>query len=337
MPASLGDASWVAELVGSFLVQALLLAVLGVGLSLARRSWRWAAIGAALALAGGSVASSDRSWRPLPTPSSSAAAVLSSWGSPDRAGTPGPLRLCIVNTHPENTVVSPVVDALERAGPDVVVLLETGGVQRRGLASDGRLLDRYAFRTPLEGTGYPRVTVLSRWPVREAMAGGWSDELDAWGRMRRAAVGRWEVIVAHPSGEVAILAAHPPSPRTAARWADGLEGVSILAARAAMLGARLGVPVVVASDLNGLPWSARGRALRGAGLRPAKPLTSATGTFPSGVAWPARLHLDDAWVCDRVRVTAWGTLAVPGSDHLGVVVDLALPSGRGAASGAGWF
>lgn len=128
------------------------------------------------------------------------------------------------------------------------------------------------------------------------------------------------LVLPSPAGREWILAAaHPRSPRTLATWREGNRRVRDLVDLANGRGER---DLVILVDLNSTPTGARGRALAGAGLRPTKPFFRPQATWPAFIPWPARLAIDDAWTTPGVGVVSWSTVPIPGSDHLGVLVEL---------------
>lgn len=319
------DQSWFVDVAASFAAQAALWLGLCGLLAIVMRAWRLATLAVvALAVAMGGLAP-GRHWTsqtPRPTPADAT-------GDPAR---PAALRVMVWNIHPLNGDIPALGALLAREAPDVVCLVEAGVALRNRLPQNAGIAEQYPYRTPLQPGVLHRTVVLSRWPLSPADGGSGEGvatleeaELEAFGRERRWALERWELRVDRPGGAVIVCVAHPQSPRTEQRWRSGLEKGRILAARAADLHARLGLPVLVALDLNGSPASARGRALRAVGLRPAKPLLTAAGTFPSWLAWPGQLGLDDAWITPDVRVAGWRTLEQPGSDHRPVVMELDVP------------
>lgn len=130
-----------------------------------------------------------------------------------------------------------------------------------------------------------------------------------------------------------LIAVHPRSPRTRARWADGHEVTRAVAGIAGRMREQ-GLGVVVLADLNSTPSGWRSRELYfAAGLRRAKPLLEFRGTYPTHVSlprigdvtmrWPLSIAIDDAFLAGPVQLRAWGVLDHVGSDHWPVLVDVA--------------
>ena len=234
-------------------------------------------------------------------------------GVPPAAGV---VRVVSFNIGPESEVWEEDMRRVLGWHADAVVLLETPPTLWRlvsrdgGLRGDGWLSEHRSF---VEGLASP-CYVLSRGSLeRLALPGVEHAERDIL--LTRVGTG---------SGDLLVLAAHPHSPRTRSRWVIGnammrrtLDGVMPEAER-------LGLPLVMAADLNAGPASWRSRAARSAGLRMSKPLTGGWGTFAASWAGPLRVQIDDVWVGPGVRVVGWSSLAPIGSDHRVVVADLVI-------------
>jgi endonuclease/exonuclease/phosphatase family metal-dependent hydrolase len=171
--------------------------------------------------------------------------------------------------------------------------------------------------------------VVSRWPITPLD----THDLGAAGDYLIAGA------VQRPEGPFAVIAVHPRSPRTAARWEVGnavIEAVATLTRRMA----EQGLPVVVLSDLNSTPTGYRSRHLyQQAKLRRAKPLFSWTATYPDQItwgsgptrslplAWPAAIAIDDALITPGIGVSGWTVGPRLASEHLPVIVELTIPQG----------
>lgn len=124
------------------------------------------------------------------------------------------------------------------------------------------------------------------------------------------------VTIATADGPLAVLAVHPKAP---------ISGPSLKAWRATLDAlaehvASSPVPVVALGDFNSTPGHPQWRRLRHAGLRPAP--------GPAGPTWPrtwgpAGLPLDRILVGPGLASGVPRTVVLPGSDHLGLVVDVA--------------
>lgn len=142
-----------------------------------------------------------------------------------------------------------------------------------------------------------------------------------------------EIIAAVVEGprRFGLIAVHPRSPRTRARWADGHELTRAVAGVARRMRDQ-GLPVVVLADLNSTPSGWRSRELYfAAGLRRAKPVFEIRGTYPThldlgqrriAARWPLTIAIDDAFLAGPVTLHGWGVLDPVGSDHWPVLVDI---------------
>lgn len=126
-------------------------------------------------------------------------------------------------------------------------------------------------------------------------------------------------IIQTPNGPVRLIACHLLSPRSPARFTQARQQVDRIIAQ---VGTGSG-PIVIAGDFNAAPTSHLSTRLAGhTGTRRAKPLT-ATGTYPSRLPGVLRVAIDDALIGPGFRVVSWRTVDLPGSDHVGVRIDLA--------------
>ena len=219
------------------------------------------------------------------------------------------MRVVVANLYVLNPDPEQAGRALLAARPDVLVVPELTREGLFGLEASGLLAALPFSVVDLEGreegTG-----LFSRLPLTET-----SSRKITTRSLPRATV---EV------GGVAVLllAVHPlpPVPMVEPLWRRAL---------ADLFGevARTDLPVVVAGDLNADRDHAPFRALLDSGLRDAHDERGRglARTFPAGLPL---LHLDHVLVRDgrggRLAVLSVRELDVPGSDHLGVVTDLAV-------------
>lgn len=89
-------------------------------------------------------------------------------------------------------------------------------------------------------------------------------------------------------------------------------------------------PLIVAGDFNATPTGRTHAIMRGSGLRPWSPPAGA-GTFPALLPRWVSLPLDRIWASEGVWVERWHVGPRMRSDHLPVVLDLAVrrPAGSG--------
>lgn len=224
------------------------------------------------------------------------------------------LRVLVFNSHALNAEHDACATLIRETDADVVVLIEPEIEFSRWIRWDRSLEGAYPnlhTRDWVKGTVSP-IIVLSRLPTAEIDFGRAPDE-------DRFLLG---VEIDTAFGPVALMAGQPRSPRSASRWAAGGREARLHAAAAHQLHEQ-GIPVLFCADLNSTPAGARGLTLRSVGLTPCKPLLSPAGTYPAALPWPARIALDDAWRSDDLRVVSWDTVGPAGSDHMGVVVEVA--------------
>lgn len=247
-----------------------------------------------------------------------AGAVLRGSPRAAHAEADGPeVRLLVVNAWSQNPTPGKVLETLERLAPDVAVLVDCPP-------------DIITAGTGGTGVFAPFSTRERRWP--DDPRNGWCFVLSRAASPRLDVPGaRWTqgdnpfpiaVRAATPAGAIAVVGVHAASPRTLIRWRSGNQTVrdAVEAARAAR---EVGLPVVVAGDLNSGPTGARDGLLRAAGLRRAGPSFPAMGTYPASLPRAFRIAIDDAWISDELAVVGWELVRGTGSDHAGVVIRLA--------------
>ncbi|WP_152362703.1 endonuclease/exonuclease/phosphatase family protein [Microlunatus speluncae] len=84
-------------------------------------------------------------------------------------------------------------------------------------------------------------------------------------------------------------------------------------------------PLIVAGDFNAVDDHRAMQELRSDGLRSATDVAGAgwQPTFPAGRRFPALIPIDHVLINDRLTATQVGTVAIPGTDHLGILATLA--------------
>lgn len=219
------------------------------------------------------------------------------------------LRVVVANLYVRNPDPEQAGRALRALRPDVVVVPELDARGLAGLRSSG-LLDDLPHVVAELGARSETVGLLSRLPLED--------------RSTRAAGGRQlpRATVDVGGTDVRLLSAHPLPPLSAFQglWRRSL---SDLAAEAQDTRS----PVVALGDLNADRDHAAFRGLLDVGLR------DAHDERGRGLArtWPSSapvLHLDHVLVRDgaggRLVVVNVREVPIPGSDHRGVVADLAV-------------
>ncbi len=230
---------------------------------------------------------------------------------------PGVVRVVSFNVGPQSLVWEEDMRRVLSWHADAVVLLETPPTLWR-LLRRGALQDEgwvFANRAWVDGFASP-CFVLGRSGVERVQVPG-VEHAERDILLTRVGVGGGV-------GEMLVLAVHPHSPRTRGRWEQGNEMMARTLEGALPEAERLGLPLVMAADLNAGPAAWRSRAVRRAGLRMSKPLTGGWGTFESSWPGPARIQIDDVWVGPGVRVVGWSSFQPIGSDHRVVVADLVI-------------
>ena len=133
------------------------------------------------------------------------------------------------------------------------------------------------------------------------------------------------------AGGLQLYVVHPPNPLDhLGHWLTELNGL------AALYGSRER-PAIVTGDLNATNWHPPFRRALAAGWRDAHHIAgrALTNSWPDDKAWlPPIMRLDHALVDDSVMVTDVVDVGLPGSDHRGFVVTVALSS-TGPARRAG--
>ena len=215
------------------------------------------------------------------------------------------LRVVTANLFVLNPDPAAAGRTLRALRPDVLVVPELSAEGLAGLREAGLLQDLPHAVAEL-GTRQETVGLFSRLPLRDVGTRG------AAGRELPRAT------VAVGGRDVRVLAAHPLPPVSVL---EGLWRTSL--ADLAQEVADLDLPLVVAGDLNADRDHAAFRALLEAGLR------DAHDSLGRGLArtWPAPLpvlHLDHVLVRGLTPVDV-AEVRVPGSDHLAVMAEVAVP------------
>lgn len=237
-----------------------------------------------------------------------------------------PIKALVVNFYAYNTTAQAALAQVIEADADVLAWVETPNELLDRLRWDEALRERYPyFYLPDRArTGFP--ILISRWPLLTRQS-GWEPQLN-----RVFEEGFLMGVVDHPEGQFALVWSSPRSPRHTERWAEGNQAVRQLAAGVNEWfseGEARTMPIVVLGDQNATPTNWRSRYLRNeAGLRRAKPLRVLDGTYPANRSWPLRVAIDDALVSAGIVVASWQTLDAQGSDHVPVLMELGVPSGR---------
>ncbi len=293
----MGGVHWTLDLLSHFHVQylgfglgALLLAVLGRA--------RWAAVVALLVsiLAGQAVA-------PL-------------WGSPGQsADTGGPsARLVALNVLTTNREHGDVTQWLLQQNADVIVAQEVDERWARALDSalDGhRRLPTDTLRSDNFGIA---IYVAEGWGAEDPTV-HWTELELPW----------LEVVIHRGDLDLRVFGVHTIPPIGARNYRS--RGEQLMAAVTAA--ASSPEPALIAGDFNATIWSSALReALDGQSLRPACLGSGLWGTWHSKLMFTGGILIDHVLVDERLAILSHRVGKHVGSDHRGIVVDVASPGAR---------
>lgn len=193
------------------------------------------------------------------------------------------------------------VAAATATAADLLLLIETQPATREALRGDPRW-PHQAWENPRRVGG---IGLLSRWPMR-ARATELADAVAIDAR------------VDAPEGSLRVIALHTWSPRDGRRVARNRRQLEELAGLAATEPG----PLLVLGDLNATPATPGFAALREAGLQ--APAGGGVRTWPAFLG-PAGIAIDHI-LGRRIALGEARAVAIPGSDHRGVIARFALPT-----------
>ncbi|MBX6390550.1 MAG: endonuclease/exonuclease/phosphatase family protein [Frankia sp.] len=234
-------------------------------------------------------------------------------GGPERApaaGTASPVRLLVSNLRYDNPTAGRLGAQVEDADPDIVVLVEAAPEVLAAVERTGALAGyEYQDRQPREGAfGW---AVFSRYPLTDAtapQAGG-----SPMPRMTVTLDGgrRFTLFPVHTIA--------PVNDDYAARWRAQMAELRSLASQSS-------TPLVLAGDFNATRDHRPFRRLLDTGLRDAHDVANAGWgpTWNVASMLPPLLRIDHVLASPEFAVTGYRRGAEIGSDHLPLVVDLAL-------------
>ncbi len=227
------------------------------------------------------------------------------------AGAPT-LRVVFANLYRHNAELDGALRAVAHRNADVIVLDEAGAVDGPALERSG-LAAAYPFTVPIDRVGVG-IVVRSRLSLRVP---------DGYASRRFPDL----VVEVGPPGAtraVRLVAVHVRSPvgeTSAAQWNDQLALLRRQLASDAS-------PGLVIGDFNATRWNGPYRRLLGAWRDVHDELGDPWSTsWPADRWFPPIVRLDHALVRAPLVARAVRTLTVPGSDHHGLEVDLALATG----------
>ncbi|MCZ2803715.1 endonuclease/exonuclease/phosphatase family protein [Modestobacter sp. VKM Ac-2983] len=256
-----------------------------------------------------------------------AAAVVTAFAvavlAPTYAGGPaaddGPeLTVLTANTRLGEADPEGIVSVVRSSSVDVLLLQELSPGLRDGLADAG--LDQLLPHTVVEPLpGAAGIGLWSRYPLADEQG---SRLTFPWVSAR--------VLLGDglPSPTVVAFHAAGPWPQPADDWVRDMAKLPGLLDEVAADAEPHGSTVLVGGDFNATWGNAQFRALLGDGYRDSAEQLGRqwTATFPSGYGVPPLIGIDHLLV-RNAGARELDTVEIPGSDHLGLVVRVALPPG----------
>ncbi|WP_138758777.1 endonuclease/exonuclease/phosphatase family protein [Modestobacter altitudinis] len=209
-----------------------------------------------------------------------------------------------------------VMAAVRSAGADVVLLQELAPELRTRLAAEG--LDQVLPHSVVEARpGADGIGLWSRYPLADPQR----DRLTFPWVAARVVVGE-----GRPSATVLAFHAAGPWPQSADEWVRDMARLPGVLDRLAAGADEHGSSVLVGGDFNATWGNAQFRALLQDGYRDSAEQLGRqwTATFPSGYAVPPLIGIDHLLV-RGAAAQELRTVEIPGSDHRGLVVRVALP------------
>ncbi|MCE2528110.1 MAG: endonuclease/exonuclease/phosphatase family protein [Actinomycetia bacterium] len=235
------------------------------------------------------------------------------WGKQDIPPQSPTMRVISFNVQGQNEQYQQVIDFLRQADADVIFLHEANRLWEEAI-SEAITEGRFAYHQHRSRPDHLVFSTLTLTRVRplEVTSHGWAES------EARA----MEVVVSLGDTEVTLFGIHPLAPtnprRTSlrdaqfafvAKWARGSRG-----------------PTVVTGDFNATPWSHVFAPLIDAGLRNSQRGYGLAPSFPTNGNFLARVPIDHLLHSPHLAVADRWLGPDLGSDHLPLVVDLALVS-----------
>lgn len=236
------------------------------------------------------------------------------------------IRILTANVFIANRDTKPFVALLTREQPDIVVMEETRPRFAEAVIGSGL----YPFQSTAELSSTDDKIVFSRYPIRESRQ---LDDLPGQNVERHA----MRLVIDSPAGPIVLYAIHPDSPRTPAQWHERNAYFERLAA--SVRAEPENAAVVIAGDWNLPAHSPYFRRFFAAiDYRFARPgLWLPVTRFATALARIGYFGstIDHVAVSPAIHVTGWKVGSDIRSNHLPVIVDLALPSASALASRQG--
>jgi len=210
-----------------------------------------------------------------------------------------------------------LLDLIASGPADIIVATESKERLNERLRTSPEIRDAYPYQVL-----HFNVVKLSRWPLTLIPS-----DIERWKDLEHSYNYRYTAIVEHPRTPFVLCALAPESPRSAEHWAIGNRYLERELEVIDRHFSGLGLPLVVAGDLNASPTGFRSRLVhQRLGLRRTKPPLLLSGSWPARAPRPLRVAIDAVLVGPGVRVAAWQTLEVEtGSDHVPVIAEIAVP------------
>ena len=221
-----------------------------------------------------------------------------------------PVRVLLLNVHTESTTYAEVRALIAHEDPDVIALVE---VSRTWLDELAPALGRYGQHIEAPRDDNAGVALYTRGALAGTVEGG----------VRPAIVGE----LALHGARFAVTVLHPFPPMTTARLAQQRTQLDHVAAWAAASP----LPTIVMGDFNASPWTrVFARFVARSGLCDSRAGFGLQASFPAASAL-IRIPIDHLLASCAIGVRDRRIGSDVGSDHLPVIVDLVIPTGRSDA------
>lgn len=232
-------------------------------------------------------------------------------GPPAAPATTIPFRVVTLNVHTANTRHDLVTSFLYAASPDVIVLSE---VDDRWLTQLASLTNTWPHTLAAPRDDNFGIALFSRWPLTDARVACFGE----------AELPTIEAEISLHGRSVHLVGTHPLPPSNAENAARRDEQLTAIARQ---LATRTG-PRLLLGDLNATPWSpVFRRLLQQSGLVDTLPGRGYQPTWPADffLFW---IPLDHCLISPDLTVRDRRVGPRVGSDHLPLIVELALPASK---------
>lgn len=230
-------------------------------------------------------------------------------GALDGGEGPQPVRIMSANVNYRNSNYSALQAQVESENPDILGLVEVDASWVQGLSG---LVAKYPHRLLRPEDGAYGLALYSRFPLREQVT---SPYVEAG---TQTAI---SVDVAVDNGRFTLMLTHLMAPTTAAKAASRNRQIAKIVE---MVQSGDGRERIVMGDLNITPWSPFYAPLeQEAGLTNAATGRGYSPTWPAGFD-PLKIPIDHMLLSEGIAVRQFRTGAENGSDHLPIIVDVAI-------------